>query len=745
MDFVRTVTNATTTAWLSSFKGGASKPMVRATVQRLDLKFVKYHLRATEGRWSGRRGRGKLATAIFGQNARPIELPNIKSVKWNRSIDQDLATCTLVLFNTRPLPLGTSPDAGHEAEFDYPGWYTHDRGVDATNPWGFDQNEWRGRIVPDAIIRTFEGYGFDVDECPEKDPNLYPSGVWRIDDVEYTHDGMITVQCRDIGSILADQILFPPVVPFHEYPLNFSTMTDGKVGRNDNPAPGEGHRPDPLEKPDKVKTQTDWFRPTYDTDSNQPYVGLGYTDGGMPYVQSNGAVRGHHGRHAFDNDNSTYWLSVGNLPNWSSAFEYVQGSFSSRDVFGVKLKVWGGPYRVYISVFADGEWKGKHTIPYVAQEVNTNADIRFVKAFTIEKGDDVMVKLPKKIKNAKKVRITLTDLYNTGIGYYRYRGGIRSVQVSGGIETEVDGGTRVVGNYKDYSDIVRWLCAWGGFYWPKSGHRYDYRKYADNTTETFYPSSDFDLFPDHVGGNVWGALEDCGTYGIVDLTLDIWDKKPILDGIKYVKDILGFNFYIDEQGGVIWRRPNIYKKLNYIYPIEGGPAVSSSNSTILTIDEEQTLLGLTARISSKNVRERVFVANVNGKFGSVVKGYNPYPTHLRRVAGWTDENFETDRECRVMARTIALRQFLTYREDTVIIPGHPGIQIDDQVQLVERVTGENYRHYVKSISSDFDMTQGKWTYTLGTHWLGDDPSQKKRWWFFAEDLDDAEKRYLGLL
>jgi hypothetical protein len=248
----------------------------------------------------------------------------------------------------------------------------------------------------------------------------------------------------------------------------------------------------PKQKPDEQRETSGWFRPAYDTDSNQPYVGQGFTDGGYPYVQSNGAVRGHHGRHAFDNDNSTYWLSVGNLPNWSSAFEYVQGTFSARDVFGVKLKVWGGPYRVYISVFADGEWKGKHTIPYVAQEVDTNADIRFLKAFTIEKGDEMKVKLPKKIKNAKKVRITLTDLYNSGIGYYRYRGGIRSVEVSGEMTTVVDGGTRIVGNYKDYSDIVRWLCAWGGFYWPQEGHRYDYFKYSDNTTETVEPLTDFD-------------------------------------------------------------------------------------------------------------------------------------------------------------------------------------------------------------------------------------------------------------
>jgi hypothetical protein len=731
---VRTVTTDTTNAWLSSFKGGDKKPMVRASIQKLDQKFITYNLKAAEGKWSRRRGRGKFALALLGQaDHLPVELRNLRSVRWNRSIDQDLATCTLTLYNQRILRMGDVPgdyDADSE-DFEIPGWFSYNRGEDGDG-WGHAANRWRHRIVPDRIIRTYEGYGFDPDLPMEKDPNLYPSGVWRIDDVEYTADGLINISCRDIGSILADQILFPPVVPFHEYPLSWSTMTDGKNGR-----------PDPKQRPDKTVELKAWFRPTYETDSNQPYVGKGFTDGGIPYVQANGAVRGHHGRHAFDNDPKTYWLSVGNLPNWSSAFEYVQGTFASTDVYGVKLKVWGGPYRVYVSVFADGEWKGRHTIPYQSRAVDSNADIKFMKAVTIAKGDEMNIKLPKPIPGAKKIRITLTDLYNSGIGYYRYRGGIKSVEVSGNVKTEVDGDTYIDGNYKDYSDIVRWLCAWGGFYWPKAGHRYNKFRYGDDTTISIDPSSDFDLFPEGKGGNIWGSVQNSGTYGVVDLGLDIWDKKPILDGIKYVKDILGFNFYIDETGGIIWRRPNIYEANNFIYPLTGGPHTSSTSSYI-TLDEDETILSLSSKISSQNVRERVFVANVNGKFGAVVKGVNPFPSHLRRVAGWTDENFETQRECRVMAKTIALRQALTYRENTITIPGNPAIQIDDQIKIRERVTGEQERHYVKGVASEIDLAQGKWTYTLQTHWLGDDPAGP-RWWFDIQDLDDIEKAYLGLL
>lgn len=1065
---MRTISVDTETAWSGRFKGGTAKPMVRASIQKLDQKFITYHLKPADGRLADRRrGRGKFASAIFGQaDHRPVELRNLRSVKWNRSIDQDLATCTLTLWNQRILRMGDVPTYD-PSEYEIPGWFTYNRG-ETGNPWGYEANRWRHRLVPDRIIRTFEGYGFDPDVAPEKDPNLYPSGVWRIDDVEYTADGIITVTCRDIGSVLADQILFPPIVPFHEYPLQFATMTDGINGRP------------PKVRRDRQIVMHNWFHPTFDTDSNEAYIGSGLTDGGQPMVSNNGAVRGHHGSHAFDGDNSSYWLSVGNLPNKSSAYEYVQGTFGSRDVYGVRIKTWGGPYRVYISVFAAGEWSGRQKIPYRHEDLdatlNNNADIPFLRTATVPKNESVDIVLPKVILGATKIRVTLSDLYNSGVGYYRYRAGIKNIEVSRDVDVVQPGEEYIDGNYKDYTDIVRWLCAWGGFYWPKSGHRYNKIKATDDTTVTINPATDFDLFPDARGGNVWGSLQNSGTYGVVDHGIEIWDKKPILDGIKYVKDILGYNFYIDETGGIIFRRPNIYEKNNYVYSLSGGPHTGTTNTSVL-IDEETTLLAMTARISNANIRERVFVANSNGRYGAVVHGVVPFKSHLRRVAGWcvdteteiftargwlqwdqvktgdrtlslteegnavwqdisdvaifdaeprkmlnfssnnfsalttpdhrwlverfntqagtwirrwatsetltamdrvarsapcvnlpqmstwsddvvelvawvytegcikfskhsargavqvyqddranpahtdrircllrrmfgdsvtesvrrgssvawslgvknsetvlphigaekaptmefltsltqrqlqlfidvsvfadgsqrsdgsrffyqsvgprldsflaacamagqtasykitepekyqnnhtkktkaavtlyrserhvsfsngrakaqevdyddkvwcpsipehhtwlarrhgsiyftgnTDENFETDKECRVMAKAIALRQGITFRENTVTIPGNPAIQIDDQIRIRERMTGEEFRHYVKGISSDLDLATGKWTYTVTTNWLGDDPANKDRWWFDINELKGSEKKYLGLL
>ncbi len=155
------------------------------------------------------------------------------------------------------------------------------------------------------------------------------------------------------------------------------------------------------------------------------------------------------------------------------------------------------------------------------------------------------------------------------------------------------------------------------------------------------------------------------------------------------------------------------------------------------------MLGLVANLSSRNIREKVFVANVNGQIGAVVKGHNPYPSGMRRVAGWTDQHFETTAECIVMADLITLRQLFTYRTDTVVIAGNPAIQIDDQVRLYERVTNEGFLQYVEGITSSWDLESGRWTYQLSTHWLGDAPFDS--WVFDPANLDPATQAYLAAL
>lgn len=752
---MRAVTTQTTDAWQAAFKGGANRPMMRATIQKLSVSQLPYDLASVnqspayvvgvDGLTSTLRssansttlstygGTGKFRSIMFGQAHQPIELPNMAGVTYSKSIDTDADSCTITLFNTEILPLGELPP--DDFTFDLPGWFSPNRGetAEAQSRWGYAQNGWKDIIVPDRVIRLFEGYGFDIESTPEADEHLYPAGVWMIDDVTYTADGKITLSCRSLARALLDHIMFPPIVPFTQYPAYFQRYYD-------------------IENPDVVTTDTvvttgsSWFRPTYDTDSNIPYIGRGFTDGGRPYVESDGEVLGHGGRDAFDSSNESYWMSVGNLSGWSSAFEFVQGKFSQRKVGAVRIKTWGGPYRMYISVWNNdaNRWRGRNKIPYVARVVDTGADIRFVKSVKIGKGEDLLVKLPRVYAYCTKIRITFTNLYNSGIGYYKYRAGVRDFEVLKTtaavqtISTTTDGGTHVEGNYSDYTDIVKWLCAWAGFFWPTAATGQAYQKYADGSTVTMGSAVDSVLGT----GAVWGDLEQTGTNGPATLGYEVFDKKPVMDGINYIRDIVSYLFMVDETGGVIWRSPNIWQAGNYLSDNDGGPSPGRTGSFV-TIDESETLLGLQIKISSRNVREKIFVANTTGHVGAVVDGYNPQPSGMERVSGWTDQHFETNAECVVMADLIAARQRMTYRVGSLVIPGYPAIQQDDQVKIMERTTSETFIHYVRSINCDWDLKSGQYHYNLETHWLGESPSTN--WAVMAGDLQPETQAYLDAI
>jgi hypothetical protein len=675
---MRTVTAQTTNAWLSGDYTGANRAMMRATIVPLTAITVPYKTQV-------------YSSALWGQHGQPRELPNIKSIKWSRALDNDAATMTMELYNTEPLPLGTTPEL--DEDFDLPGYYTFNRSKTSwsTVRWGQHPTGWNDLLVPDRVIRTYEGYGFDPNVTPENDAHMYLSGVWLIDTVKYTHDGLIVVTCRDFARLLLEQILFVPVVPLKHYPLHFSanhTVTD----------------------PTTVTTVGgSWVRPAFSNSSTTPYVGL------------NGSVHGHRGSDAFDNSTTTYWLSTGNgSPNADFSFEWIEGKIKSNSVSAVKFRTWGGPYRVYVSVFAGGVWQGDQTIPYNPDDpvaAPNGSDIRYVSAFSVGDGVVKQFRLPQTFVGTTKIRLTFHHLYNSGIGPFVYRAGCRDFQVAVGTTTETASSTtHTEGNYGDYTDIVKLFLAYGGFYWPADTKRAVLRQ-TDGTLLVAPASND-----PYLGvGSVWGDLMNTGTKGLFpggDLAVEIWDKKPIMDGINYLRDIVGFVFFVDETGGAVWRQPNIWKIGNWI----GDTGVHAGRTTeITTLDERTVLLGLTATLSSENVRERIFIANTSGKIGAVAPGFNPYPSGLRRIAGWTDQNFVTTKECQIMADLIAVRQMYTYRNDEVTIAGYPGIQIDDQVRIFERVTNEGYLHYVSGIDCEWDLESGRWTYTLSTHWLGTTP------------------------
>ena len=900
---MKLVSQRHTDVWRSGEYTGADKPMQRATLQ-------VFHLAATT------HGKDVYAQYLFSQPWIPVELPNVKSINYDRSVDTDAATCRLELYNTKALPLGTavtSDDFGNYI-FDQPGYYTFNRGTTThTQRWHHTPNEWQSLIVPDRMIRTYEGYGFDPTVGPDFDPNQTQSGVWIIDEVTYEATGTITVNCRDAGRLLIDQITFPPVVPKTRYPLTFTS---------NHPVANAGGE----------TASTTWTQPAYQADSSS------YGHDGP-----DADIHGHRASDAFDGTSGAedYWLSVGyNVPDGSFAFEWIQGTFTSQDVTAVDVTTRGGPYVCYVSVWSQGAWQGAGTIPYKPETSTTpnQSNIKYVKSQTIGANTRTVIKLGTKVTAATKVRLTFTNLYNSKLGSegfpkHTYRAAIYGTRVSGNYAVYPNTGTHIEGDFGDYSEIVKRLLAYGGFHWP------------NDPSQAFHARTDGSLDPELPNGNdpylgsgrIWGDIMMARVASIEGTTLDatVWDKKSLMDGIAYVRDILGFNFFIDEVGKAVFRTPNVWRVGNYQGELQLVPEVQLpysfsddfdrpdnqligngwiqgsggdfyidtnraitksqtgfmsqetghrnnmmvqatvrspdnmqpcvylwSNETagghlgyclalgsaeidtnleirrsnqvvavkqlgavgvaignvdkvlrleasqvgatvfvkayvdgvlelefnepvgtaptgswaglgnlgllgengavfdnvtmsgdalppgpvvvrqdyvdgvegLVTIDENETLEQLSVTLSSRNMRDRVFIANTSGLIGATAVGHTgpngPYDNGLRRVAGWTDQHFASNAECNVMADLIALRQLFTYRTDRLTIPGYSAIQIDDQVRILEGTTSEDYIHYVKGVSSSWDIETGVWTYTLDTHWLGETPFTE---WAFNPD------------
>ena len=690
---MRAVSAKTQRIWESGRYIGVDKPMVRATVQRLTV------LQTTV--------KSQLFTSIaHGQAAVPVELPNLRSVRWNRRTDGGVATMTMTLFNTAPVPLGETP----EADLDRPGYYTFQRGAtNLSTLWGHKRNDWQNRLVPDRLIRTYEGYGFNPEVPAELDENLYLSGIWLVDDVVYDTEGIITIEARDVGRALLEQVIMPPVIPSTYYPLRFEKQV--------------------TKKGPPVTVAATWKSPTYDVSSNTVW----YTDN---------PIAGHRPSDAFTTNVNTYWLSVGNIsPGVTWAYEWIQGKFAATDISAIRLYPWAGPYTVYVSVYAGGKWLGTKTVPYRrGSQPDNGAAIPYLYTFTVAREKKTEYHLPAEVKGATKLRLTFHNLSNSTIGPYHYRAGVRSLEITAG-STTVPGPTVVTPattppGITDYVDIVKILLAYAGWYWPRDKARAV--QTLSNGASVYVQAATNDPVIGY--GRVWADIQASGTAPKAPLGIDVWDKKPIMDAINYVRDILGFIFYVDETGAVVFRAPNIWTIGNWV---GAGATTAGRTTNCLTISDDKVLMSLSARLSSRSIREKVFIGSPSYGVGAVSDGHNPFPSGLRRVGGWTDTKFSTVNECQVMADLITLRQLFTYRTDTVKIPGNPAIQIDDQVRLRERITEEGHLHYVAGISMNWSAETGVYTYDLDTHWLGDSPYDI--WSFNPAKLSKDTQTYVNAM
>jgi hypothetical protein len=707
--------------WASPIKIGANAWVTRVTVQRMNVSFLNYSLAVMGSKTL--QGSGQFSSMVFGQRAIPVELGNFRNVEIDRDIDNLTASCNITIINNTAGDALKSVDTA--GAFGKPGFLSPERGFTG-NPWGHAKNEFSEMLVPDRLIHVFGGYGVDRSVPPELDEHMVKIGTFLIDRVEINADQNLVLRCRDLFRALQDAVVFPDVVPLAHYPLRFETYRT---------VPG-----DPIVN---TKTTASWVRPSYDTDSNKVYIGRGFTDGkNRPYVDSKGTVNGRAGKNAFDRSEDSYWLSVGSKsPTWTSAYEWAQGSIKTGSVSAVKVRAYGGPYTVYVSLQdANGNWLGTSKIPYKSRAVNAGTAIPFVHKFKIDKGKLKTVALPKVYGNVKKVRITLGNLWDSGIGEFRYRGGLRDVQVQ--LSTSVTTTTPTTareGNVDTITDIVRWPLAWGGFLWPQPTTGYNFLTLTDGSQLFIVPDPIRDKNLPH--SRIWGDLTEFNVQLATDIPEDTFDRQPLVSILEYVKELTGCDMFCDETGAAVMRMPNIFQQGNYLSGPLGGPNEGRTVNYV-TLRDDENILSFNKALDSRNVRERIFVANIAGGFGATVSGYNPYPSGLRRYGGVTSQHNRSSRDSQVTADLIALRQYQSFKDATVTIAANPQIQVGDQILIEERITATNDFWLVNSIKFTHDVGSGRAVYEMNCSWLGPVPGDLG---FVGRGLSEATKQYLKKL
>jgi hypothetical protein len=693
----------------------SNAPNTRAIIQKATVK--KY------GPWR---------SLVFGQDQPHYEIPNLKTISIDRRHQTDAASLTLTFMNQVPIDVNTNLDLTHAGEspsstagpsvrtlkdLGQPGYYTFRRGVttESRPRWGHDADPvWVDMLIPNRVIRTFQGWGTDGSLNAWNDTNLILTGTWLIDNVKYSASGLVTVSCRDASKLLIEQRLYPPIIPTKQYPLAFCA--------------------DSTEETTQDLTQ----EPTTGADVGQ-HISSGWDSSVTPWYGYDGSVFGHKASHAFDGDASSYWLSVGNSgPNEAWSYEWIGADCRGEPVNQVHFKPrWGG-YVCYVAVKEAGVWQGTNVVPYGAGSepaYPNDSDKKYVKKVNVPQNEDWFnIALPRTY-NAEEVRLIFTNLADSGLGTYTYRAAVYEMQVRSftpASSETVPAETLIPGNISDYTDIVKILTSWSGFYWPYGTSDPLLRAWEEDLIAAGDPILDGTL-----SGRTWGDFAYSGAYPVEPPCIpgSFWDNKSVMDGVNQIKEILGFIFYIDATGGVVWRMPNIWRTGNFI----SGVGYVGSDS-VREVNETKVLIDFGVTIDDTNLRSEIIVVSEADRTlhtaiqpgwsqGEVIPSAVDPLGDLALLGGQDrimlvpNYPFISQEEVDKFAYLVSLWIHWSYRTTSFRIPGNPAFEPDDQIKIFERITEESYVHYVQGVGSVMDLDAGTWYLDVDTHWLGNGPDQ----------------------
>lgn len=681
---------------------GPNRPLARVTIQKALLQ------------------RAHTMKTMMVQDEPQVEFPQaiLKSLNIDRRLGTDSAQMTLVIKNQLPIDPMVNLDnyqAGMPApdsdfrqirqlkDLGKPGFFTFRRGVNATNQigWAYDMNvTWVDMLIPNRVIRTWQGYGTDGAANPWEDTRQVLTGTWLIDRVELTATGDITITCRDFLKLAIEQRLYPPVVPLDYYPPEFCADHFEEIEVD----------PDDPASINVASMKSSGYASSAD----------------IPTGFNNISVYGHQASHAFDSDWTSYWLSLGHeFGNEPSSYEWLSLWIGNNPVNYVQFHPKFGGYKVYISVRVGEEWQGTQTIPYTPKQTewNNGSGLPYVWSMDIPPGEEwAFTSLPERYF-AEEVRLTFTNLQQFSDG--TFRAGIYTAEAFDHPFFEGEGDPTatqvfVEGNSDDYVDIIKILAGWAGFYWQAGTP-------ADPCLAQFGTPE----------GRIWGDFFNSGAYPVDPpcIPASFWDNKSVMDGINQIKEILGFIIYCDATGGLICRMPNIWRTGNYVL---GQGFVGASS--VHTLDEQKVILDLGVVLDDESLRSQIVVVSssdrtlhtaltptwsadlaIPGTIGP--QGDAALVAGQDRIMLVPNYPFVSQAEVDKFAYLISLWIHWSFRRDRVRIPGNPAFFPDDQVLIYERVTHEQFVHYIEGVSSTMDLQSGTWYMDLDTHWLGEGPDR----------------------
>jgi hypothetical protein len=754
------------TAWVQgkALVGRNMKPHTRVTVE------PGWTLRTQDT--AGTRPANKLPIRWFQRadnSQQELEIPGVRSVDVDYNIDQDSAQLIVQLVNNRlDADYGSSEWENANGDFGRPGYLTPTRGTQ-TNRWGYFPNEWNGLLTRNALLRTYEGYGGHGKPLAQAiaDGNLVLTGVWLVDDTPIKTGQSFELQATNMAKLLVTQYTYPPLVPAGDYPMDRRRFYYPQVI---TPVVVYGHlATNPLERILKIERDmtsdgywlvgTDGGVFTYGlahfygsidsigqtvtpgTYPNEGITGISRTPAGKGYwlvtdegqiytfgdaVYHGGLALGPSPAHPIISIECAgpldgYWLFAddGGVLTYGAAT--FHGSAAGHLVAGAKVvdaasTITGQGYWIvddqgHVYAYGDAVYHGglstapAHPICAIAPTPSGAGYYLCGKdGGVFAYGDAVFygsipgLSPPITLNDPVSDMIVAVD--GTGYwlcaedgGVFTFRSANSNVQFLGSLPGATADFYPVDGNYLDYTDIIKDLALYAGFY----------------------------LYDGGATDNVYGTIEATGIYspdetgGTLDATF--FDKLPVHDPMTKIKEVVGYLLYVDDEGALHFHEPNFWASGNFLPD-------HTPVATIPVIDERTNLSSYQVNTPDKDLRSEIIISTdvpEDGIPGTVTTSIVPATASelrgLIRPAMWVNQVFLDPADQQVMAELIALHIYFKSRLGTVMCIANPMIQIDDQVQIVERETFETNVHYVRRVKRTHDRKSGKYEMELTTNVL----------------------------